>query len=107
MVGSNSSSFINGGSFGIAVIIIIITTLLQAHLQVNVVVVAITSTEDYQYHLVRDENKRDNDQHVTAVPRRRRKRRITASNNNNDDCAWHADMITRDGCTNDDNCKFS
>ena len=103
MVG-NSSSFTCGGS-----IIGCITLLLQACLPINVAVTI--ATEDNHYHLHNNKNKHhDYEQQATIISRRRRRRRRrTASNNNNNnnvDCAWHADMITRDGCTNDDNCKF-
>ena len=96
-----NSSFICGGSIigGITLL------LLQACLPINVV--ATIATEDNHNHLHNNKNKHnDDEQQATIISRRRRRRRRTASNNNNFDCAWHADMITRDGCTNDDNCKF-
>ena len=104
MVG-NSSSFICGGSIigGITLL------LLQSCLPINVVASIAIEIEDNHYHLHNNKNKHnDDEQQATIISRRRRRRRRTASNNNNDnvDCAWHADMITRDGCTNDDNCKF-
>ena len=102
MVGN--SSFICGGS----IIGVMTLLLLQACLPINVAVTI--ATEDNHYHLHNNKNKHhDYEQQATIISRRRRRRRRrTASNNNNDnvDCAWHADMITRDGCTNDDNCKF-
>ena len=102
----NSSSFICGGSIigGITLL------LLQACLPINVVATTAIAIEDshYHYHLHNDKNKHnDYEQQAIIISRRRRRLRRTASNNNdNVDCAWHADMITRDGCTNDDNCKF-
>ena len=106
MVGN--SSFICGGSIigGITLL------LLQACLPINVVATVTTEDNHYQYHyhLHNNKNKHHDEQQATIISRRRRRRRRrTASNNNDDnvDCAWHADMITRDGCTNDDNCKFT
>ena len=105
MVG-NSSSFICGGSIigGITLL------LLQSCLPINVVASIAIEIEDNHYHLHNNKNKHHDEQQAIIISRRRRRRRRrrrTASNNNdNVDCAWHADMITRDGCTNDDNCKF-
>ena len=87
MVGN--SSFIRGS------IIVGIAILLQACLQITVV--ATIATEDNNHHQYRPHNK-------SSKHNGQERRRRAASNN--DDCAWHADMITRDGCTNDDNCKF-
>ena len=30
----------------------------------------------------------------------------SAGSSNSDDCAWHVDLTYKNGCTNDDNCKF-